>query len=314
LKAEAGMGDAIPVSVVGGWLGAGKTTLVNHLLRHRGGRRIAVLVNDFGALAIDDALIEAREGPLLRLAGGCVCCSFGSDLLAGLQQLAALTPAPEQVLIECSGVADPRAVARTLGLLRGPVLDAVLVLADAETVRERAADRYVGDLVRRQLAEADLLLLNHTDRVDASTAAGLQTWLATVSAARVICVRHAAIDPALVFGIGPFAAHERAAPLAMRSAAQLFDSLAIEFTHAVRGPELAAGLAAPALQLWRAKGLMRGADGGGLLLQGVGPRCAVAATDLALPIPSRLVCIAPRGGRAHAPPPPPQPPRPLRTR
>ena len=119
------MTTPIPVSIVGGYLGAGKTTLVNHLLRERGGRRIAVLVNDFGDLSIDDALIEARDGALLRLAGGCICCSFGSDLLAALQQLLALQAPPDHVLVECSGVALPSAVARSLGLLSGFALDAL---------------------------------------------------------------------------------------------------------------------------------------------------------------------------------------------
>jgi G3E family GTPase len=107
----------IPVTLIGGYLGAGKTTLVNHLLRERGERRIAVLVNDFGELPIDDALIESRDGTLLQLAGGCVCCSFGSDLMAALQQMLALQPQPEHILIETSGVALPAAVARVLGLL-----------------------------------------------------------------------------------------------------------------------------------------------------------------------------------------------------
>ncbi|MBN8494467.1 MAG: GTP-binding protein [Burkholderiales bacterium] len=166
------MSAPIPVSVIGGYLGAGKTTLVNHLLRHAGGRRLAVLVNDFGELPIDDALIEARDGNLLRLAGGCVCCSFGSDLLGALQQLSALSPPPQQLLLECSGVARPGAVARTLTLLPALQRDAVLVLADAESLRERAADRYVGELVQQQLAEADLIALNKCDRIDAATLPG----------------------------------------------------------------------------------------------------------------------------------------------
>jgi G3E family GTPase len=111
---------AIPVTIVGGYLGAGKTTLVNHLLRHSQGRRIAVLVNDFGELAIDAELIEARDGDMLQLAGGCVCCSFGSDLLAALLRLRDMQPAPRHILIETSGVALPGAVARTLTLVPPP--------------------------------------------------------------------------------------------------------------------------------------------------------------------------------------------------
>ena len=79
-----GTAAPLPVTVIGGYLGAGKTTLVNHILRERDGRRIAVLVNDVGELSIDDDLIESVDGNVTRLAGGCVCCSFGNDLVAAL--------------------------------------------------------------------------------------------------------------------------------------------------------------------------------------------------------------------------------------
>ena len=81
----------LPVSVIGGYLGAGKTTLVNHLLRHANGRRLAVLVNEFGDLPIDADLIEAEEDGLISISGGCVCCSFGNDLIAALGDLAKMT-------------------------------------------------------------------------------------------------------------------------------------------------------------------------------------------------------------------------------
>ena len=77
----------IPVTVIGGYLGAGKTTLVNHLLRHADGRRLAVLVNEFGSIAIDEDLIEAEEDGLISIAGGCICCSFGNDLIGAINDL-----------------------------------------------------------------------------------------------------------------------------------------------------------------------------------------------------------------------------------
>ena len=126
----------IPVTVVGGYLGAGKTTLVNHVLRSAQGIRIAVLVNDFGALPIDAGLIEAREGDLISIAGGCICCSFGSDLMGALASLARRTPRPDQVLIETSGVALPGSVSRSAALLEAFAPGRVVVLVDAETVRE----------------------------------------------------------------------------------------------------------------------------------------------------------------------------------
>ena len=138
---DGGASAVLPATVVGGWLGAGKTTLVNHLLRHAGGRRIAVLVNDFGEVSIDADLIEGADGGVLSLAGGCMCCSWGEDLFGTLARVRARDPAPDVLLVETSGVAQPGAVARLLRLAPGIQVEAVVVLVDAETVHERAADR-----------------------------------------------------------------------------------------------------------------------------------------------------------------------------
>jgi G3E family GTPase len=294
----------IPVTIIGGYLGAGKTTLVNHLLRQREGRRIAVLVNDFGELSIDADLIEAREGDLLRLAGGCVCCSFGSDLMAALLQMRAMQPAPDHILIETSGVALPGAVARTLSLVDGLMLDAVLVLADAESLRERAADRYVGDTVSLQLREADLVVLNKIDLVPAEQMQDLGLWLAEVApGTRCLSCEHGRLSAALVLGIGM--AQERVAPprsvqtpLALPAAtpaSELFESLSLQFEHSVHLERLAGALADPALNLLRAKGLMRDSQGRAHSLQQVGSRVVLAASVHPQPLLGRLVCIGPRG-------------------
>ena len=110
---------ALPVTLIGGYLGAGKTTLVNHLLRTADGLRLAVLVNEFGALPIDAELIEARGEKVISIAGGCVCCSYGSDLMAALMDLEEIAGDIDHVLIETSGVALPGQVARSVGLLAG---------------------------------------------------------------------------------------------------------------------------------------------------------------------------------------------------
>ncbi len=307
------MPTAIPVTLIGGYLGAGKTTLVNHLLRERGERRIAVLGNDFGDLSIDDDLIESRDGTVLKLAGGCVCCSFGSDLMAALQQMRDMHPAPEHILIETSGVALPGAVARMLGLLAGLQLDTVLVLADADTLRERADDRYVGDLVRQQLAEADLVLLNKSDLVAPTALEAMQRWLLeTTPHARVLPCRHSRIGAELLWDGGLAHASEPAPQRdgasrfrhigmvatrlsTMDDATRLFASLSIEFAHAVNLPRLADALAAPSLRLLRAKGLMRDSDGRPMSLQLVGARHTLAESAHARPEVGRLVCIALRG-------------------
>ena len=82
-----GAADPLPVTVIGGYLGAGKTTLVNSLLRQANGQRLAVLVNEFGELPIDADLIEGQDENVINIAGGCICCSYGSDLIMALQDL-----------------------------------------------------------------------------------------------------------------------------------------------------------------------------------------------------------------------------------
>jgi hypothetical protein len=131
------------VSVIGGYLGSGKTTLVNHLLQHSGGMRLAVLVNDFGAIAIDASLVVSRSTSVISLSGGCVCCSFGSDLIGALQSLATGVEAPHAILIETSGVALPRIVLQSASLVPGMTARSVTTVIDARPC-SRAADRFRG--------------------------------------------------------------------------------------------------------------------------------------------------------------------------
>jgi G3E family GTPase len=188
--------------VLGGYLGAGKTTLLNHLLRHAQGRRIAVMVNDFGDIGIDVDLIESTDGEVMNLAGGCICCSVGSDLVAALMALPQRAPPPDLVLIETSGVALPGSVARSARLAPGIEIDGVVVLVDAETIRIRAADRHVGDTVLQQLAEADLLVLNKIDLVDPPTLAATRQWLSGIAPnARIIESLDARVPPELILGL-----------------------------------------------------------------------------------------------------------------
>ncbi|RMF03443.1 MAG: GTP-binding protein, partial [Chloroflexi bacterium] len=93
----------IPLTVIGGYLGAGKTTLLNHILRHNQGRRLAVIVNDFGKINIDAGLIESRDGETINLANGCVCCTLSGGLGVTLNNLLQRRPPPEHIIIEASG-------------------------------------------------------------------------------------------------------------------------------------------------------------------------------------------------------------------
>jgi G3E family GTPase len=154
----------LPTTVLGGFLGAGKTTMVNHLLRAVEGRRIMVMVNDFGDLAIDQDLIVGRAGDTLSLANGCACCSTGGDLLRALTAVLEQTERPDHLLIEASGVADPNRIADIARAERDMSLHGIIVLADSSRIAAQIADSRVGPQVRLQFAAADIVVLNKADQ------------------------------------------------------------------------------------------------------------------------------------------------------
>lgn len=168
---------SIPVTVIGGYLGSGKTTLLNALLRGARGVRLAVLVNDFGSINIDAELIIAHQGDTISLANGCICCSRQDNLGAAFGALSERSDPPDQIVIEASGVADPRRIARYAQSMPGLRLDGILVLVDAEQIRRQVRDKYVGDTVLDQLHAADLLILSKTDLISPATAEEVRAWL-----------------------------------------------------------------------------------------------------------------------------------------
>lgn len=171
----------IALTVVGGFLGAGKTTLLNRLLQRGDGRRIAVLVNDFGAINVDAALVAASSADTIALANGCVCCSIGDDLSRALLTVLDAQPRFDAVVIEASGVSDPWRIAQ-IGLADpGFALDGVIVLVDSEAVLEQARDPRLADSLERQLRGADLIVLNKADRVDAEGLRRVHEWAASVA-------------------------------------------------------------------------------------------------------------------------------------
>ena len=143
-------GTDLPFTVIGGYLGAGKTTLVNELLRDPRGRRFGVVVNDIGEIDVDAALIDISDTDMVTLGNGCVCCSAVDGFQAALATLLDPARGIDHVVVEVSGVGDPWKVAQW-GRTPGLSLDAVIVLADAEQIRRQAADQYVGETVLTQL-------------------------------------------------------------------------------------------------------------------------------------------------------------------
>jgi len=198
--------DRLPVTIVAGSLGAGKTTLINRILSANTGRKMAVLVNDFGAINIDARLIRAQDGGVMQLANGCICCSIQSDLNEQLRELVRAPDRPDHLVIETSGVSDPARVAAVLqhpGLKETTRVDAVVTVVDLENERGHA-----DPLFRLQLEVADVLILNKVDLVADDALARFRTrW--TFPALRVLEAVRADVPLDLILGLS---APEQAAP------------------------------------------------------------------------------------------------------
>ena len=167
--------------MIGGFLGAGKTSLLNHLLAQSSGIRCAVLVNDFGDLNIDESLISSHDGQTISLANGCVCCSISNDFNQTVINLVKRIEEFDQVVVEASGVSEPD---RIMDIARlDPELSpgGIVVLVDAAEVQNRSTDRYINNIVLKQLQTAELLIVNKTDLVSREKLAELEAWLEDVS-------------------------------------------------------------------------------------------------------------------------------------
>ncbi len=259
------MADDLPVTVIGGYLGAGKTTLLNALLKEARGVRLAVIVNDFGSINVDAALTTNRSGETISLANGCICCSIGDSLAATLHDLAARSDGPEHVVIEASGVAELDRLARLAKSHPRLVLDSVIVVADAETVRNRAADKYVGDLVRRQLASADIIVLSKTDLIGAEEQRQVSNWIAAEApGARILDRSGRDLFTALVLAGGvarvwsAISARPTAPPEhSHEDHARLFATWSFCADRPLDGCALRAAIAALPTAVIRAKGIVR---------------------------------------------------------
>ena len=164
----------IKFTVVGGFLGAGKTSLVNRILASGGATRFAVMVNDFGALNIDESLITDQAGQIMQLANGCICCSLAGGLVEAMVSLMQYRDQIDHILIEASGVSNPSRImdfARIDDDLR-PGL--TLVLVDAVRFPEQIDDPRLQETLHDQLASADLFLMTKTDLASAEDIAKLR--------------------------------------------------------------------------------------------------------------------------------------------
>ena len=245
----------IPVSVIGGYLGSGKTTLINQLLRNADGRKLAVLVNEFGALPIDADLIEAQSDTMISISGGCVCCSYGNDLIQALLEISKLESAPDHILIESSGVALPGAIAASVSINGSFEIAGIITVVDSEIILEQASNEYIGDTIERQLGDSDIVLLNKCDLVDEVHLAYLESWLVEKALyATAVRVTYASLPNSIV--LQDYVRDTRKQNISFNSHTNIFESQVIEFSKEYDANIVAQKLADPEFNLLRSKGFV----------------------------------------------------------
>lgn len=200
----------LPVTLLSGFLGAGKTTVLNQLLNNADGLRFAIVENEFGAVNIDSQLISRNSGGIVELTNGCICCTVNADLVKGLQELAAKRISGELsfewIIIETTGLADPGAVAQTFfaapELRDSFMLDGIVVVVDALHGQQQLDEHTV---VQRQIGFADRLLFSKCDLVDAQTIAELSERLNRINPrAPQQRLELGRAEPGSLLGIGGF--------------------------------------------------------------------------------------------------------------
>jgi G3E family GTPase len=204
---DLGAARATPVTVLTGFLGAGKTTLVNRILAGDPGLRVAVLVNDFGEVNIDAELIVGVESGTVRLANGCVCCELRDDLIGAIDSVLRSSDEIDAIVLEASGVAEPMGIARTFTApaYRGRIrLDGIVAVVDAEQLPAQSEDPATRDLVFGQIGFSDMVILNKVDLADRAGIDRVRDFvLERLPAVRIIETTFADVPYEVLLGAGP---------------------------------------------------------------------------------------------------------------
>ena len=203
--------EPIPVTVLTGYLGAGKTTLLNHLLTQNHGYKCAIIINEFGAVSIDNQLVVGADEEVLELNNGCLCCRVRGDLIRTLNDLFNRKKKFDYVIIETTGLADPSPVAHTFmasELADKLRLDGIVTVVDARHLEKELND---GPEPRAQIGFADVILLNKTDLVSAEELARVEERIRSMnSLAEIHRTKNSEIDPGKILNVK---ARELTAPL-----------------------------------------------------------------------------------------------------
>ncbi|MEL6768003.1 MAG: GTP-binding protein [Pseudomonadota bacterium] len=249
----------IPAVVIGGFLGSGKTTMLNALLAGDHGLRAGVIVNDFGAINIDAQLVAGVEEDMIALSNGCICCSIRGDLVSACLRMLDRADAPEILFIESSGVSDPAEIARSLDLAAlQPFLriESLVCVADAERL-PLLLDGDAGALARAQLALADLVILNKTDLVAPEALAEVEESVGRIAhGARLYRTTGARVPCGLLFGTHDTHRWSERPATGTAPSAHPFETFHWRTDMPLSLPRLQSALSALPSTVFRAKGIV----------------------------------------------------------
>jgi G3E family GTPase len=197
--------DNIPATVLTGYLGAGKTTLLNRILTHEHGKKIAVIVNEFGEIGIDNQLVIDAEEEIFEMNNGCICCTVRGDLIRIIGNLLKRRHKFDHLVIETTGLADPAPVIQTFFMdedMQAKLsLDAVVTLVDAKHIWQH----WDSDEAKEQIAFADVILLNKIDLVSETELTELEKRIREMNPlARIYRTRNAELDMEAIIGLQAF--------------------------------------------------------------------------------------------------------------
>lgn len=186
----------LPLTVIAGYLGAGKTTLINRLLAEDHGLKLLVMVNDFGAINIDAELLASADEDTIALTNGCVCCTMWADLFMAMGDALDRRPRPDHLIVEASGVADPARIANASIAEPEMTYAGIVTVVDGQAFESLSRDELVGPQICGQVSQSDLILVSKTMSLDP----GFADTLNELSNAPVLLIEGAENLAALILG------------------------------------------------------------------------------------------------------------------